>query len=161
MRASRLASNVFTPVKSVARNQLQNILRRLEWRLSRDAARFRIRLTSLQPMRSEPLREQNPQYDSQFHLAIRDVQTHETLWGLTETCPNGHSPREPRQKFRAGAGRNPLRIAKNHRSGAGCRETANKLVVLILASPDSAAMRFIRSNSIPSKRQGIPAPEFG
>lgn len=35
-------------------------------------------------MRSERLREQNPQYDSQFHLAIRDVKTHETLWGLTE-----------------------------------------------------------------------------
>ena len=45
---------------------------------------FEIRLTNLQPMRSEPLKEQNPQYDSQFHLAIRDVQTHETLWGLTE-----------------------------------------------------------------------------
>ena len=45
---------------------------------------FEIRLTSLQPMRSEPLKEQNPEYDSQFHLAIRDVKTHETLWGLTE-----------------------------------------------------------------------------
>ena len=45
---------------------------------------FEIRLTSVQPMRSEPLREQNPQYDSQFHLAIRDVKTHETMWGLTE-----------------------------------------------------------------------------
>ena len=45
---------------------------------------FEIRLTSVQLMRSEPLREQNPQYDSQFHLAIRDVKTHETMWGLTE-----------------------------------------------------------------------------
>jgi hypothetical protein len=45
---------------------------------------FEIRLTSLQPMRSEPLKDQNPQYDSQFRLAIRDVKTHETLWGLTE-----------------------------------------------------------------------------
>lgn len=45
---------------------------------------FEIRLTNLQPMRSEPLKEQNPQYDSQFRLAIRDVKTHETLWGLTE-----------------------------------------------------------------------------
>ena len=45
---------------------------------------FEISLTNLQPMRSEPLKEQNPEYDSQFHLAIRDVKTHETLWGLTE-----------------------------------------------------------------------------
>lgn len=101
---------------------------------------FEIGMTSLQPMRSERLREQNPQYDSQFHLAIRDVKTHETLWGIDRTCPNGRSPREPRQKFRAGPGRNPLGIAKNHRSGAGCRETANKLVVLILASPNSNAV---------------------
>ena len=43
-----------------------------------------IRLTLLQSRRSEPLGEQNPEYDSQFHLAIRDVKTHETLWGLTE-----------------------------------------------------------------------------
>lgn len=45
---------------------------------------FEIEMTSLQPMRSQRLREQNPQYDSQFHLAIRDVKTHETSWGLTE-----------------------------------------------------------------------------
>jgi hypothetical protein len=45
---------------------------------------FEIRLTMLQPMQSEPLREQNPRYDSQFHLAIREMKTHETLWGLTE-----------------------------------------------------------------------------
>lgn len=45
---------------------------------------FEIRLISSQPMRSEPLNDQNPQYDWQFHLAIRDVRTHETLWGLTE-----------------------------------------------------------------------------
>ena len=37
-----------------------------------------IRLTILQPSRRET------EYDSQFHLAIRDVKTHETLWGLTE-----------------------------------------------------------------------------
>jgi len=43
-----------------------------------------IRLILLQPRRSAPLGEQNPEYDSQFHLAIRDVKTHETLWGLTE-----------------------------------------------------------------------------
>jgi len=45
---------------------------------------FEIRLTNFQPHRSEPLGEQNVQYDSQFRLTIRDVQTHETLWGLTE-----------------------------------------------------------------------------
>lgn len=45
---------------------------------------FEIRLTILQPSRSAPLGQQNPQYDSQFHLAIRDVKTQETLWGLTE-----------------------------------------------------------------------------
>lgn len=45
---------------------------------------FEIRLTILQPTRSEPLNEQNPSYDSQFHLSIRDVKSHETLWGLTE-----------------------------------------------------------------------------
>jgi hypothetical protein len=42
---------------------------------------FEIRLTSLQPM---PLNNHIAQYDSQFHLTIRDVKTHETLWGLTE-----------------------------------------------------------------------------
>jgi len=41
---------------------------------------FEVRLTVLQPV---PAR-QYPSYDSQFHLAIRDVKTHETLWGLTE-----------------------------------------------------------------------------
>jgi len=45
---------------------------------------FEIRLTTVQPMESAPLGGQNPRYDSQFHLAIRDVKTHETLWGLTE-----------------------------------------------------------------------------
>src|SRR5215469_1703280 len=45
---------------------------------------FEIRLTMVQPMQSEPLREQNPRYDSQFRLVIRDAKTHETLWGLTE-----------------------------------------------------------------------------
>src|SRR5215472_6016151 len=46
---------------------------------------FEIRLTVIQPQRSDPFRgDTNPAYDSQFHLAIRDVRTHETLWGLTE-----------------------------------------------------------------------------
>jgi hypothetical protein len=45
---------------------------------------FEIRLTLLQPLPSEPLGNNNPGYDSLFHLAIRDVQTHEILWGLTE-----------------------------------------------------------------------------
>jgi hypothetical protein len=45
---------------------------------------FEIRLTMLEPMQSEPLGGQNPRYDSQFRLVIRDVKTHETLWGLTE-----------------------------------------------------------------------------
>ena len=41
---------------------------------------FEVRLTVLQT--SE--RQLPTSYDSQFHLAIRDVKTHETLWGLTE-----------------------------------------------------------------------------
>jgi len=45
---------------------------------------FEIRLIMLQPMQSEPLTVQNPRYDSQFHLAIRDLKTRQTLWGLTE-----------------------------------------------------------------------------
>jgi hypothetical protein len=46
---------------------------------------FEVRLTIVQPQRSHPLGgDNNPEYDSQFHLTIRDVMTHETLWGLTE-----------------------------------------------------------------------------
>ena len=46
---------------------------------------FEVRLTVMQPQRSEALGTDNyPASDSQFHLAIRDVKTHETLWGLTE-----------------------------------------------------------------------------
>ena len=45
---------------------------------------FEIRLTLLQPLRAQPLGYNNPQYDSLFQLAIRDVPTHEILWGLTE-----------------------------------------------------------------------------
>ena len=79
---------------------------------------FEIRLIMLQPMQSEPLTVQNPRYDSQFHLAIRDLKTRQTLVGIDRTCPNGRSPREPRQKFRAGAGSNPLGITKNRGSSA-------------------------------------------
>ena len=46
---------------------------------------FEVRLTIIQPQRSAPLGgDENPAYDSQFHLAIRDRKAHETLWGLTE-----------------------------------------------------------------------------
>jgi len=45
---------------------------------------FEIRLTLVQPQRSKPLEVNNPEYDSQFHLSIRDMKSHETLWGLTE-----------------------------------------------------------------------------
>jgi len=45
---------------------------------------FEIRLLVVQPQPSEPLGNNNPAYDSQFHLIIRDVKTHQTLWGLTE-----------------------------------------------------------------------------
>lgn len=45
---------------------------------------FEIRLTLVQPLRSEPLGNNNPGYDSLFRVAIREAQTHETLWGLTE-----------------------------------------------------------------------------
>ncbi len=45
---------------------------------------FEVRQTTMQPQRSHPLRgDNNPEYDSQFHLTIRDAMTHETLWGLT------------------------------------------------------------------------------
>lgn len=87
---------------------------------------FEIRLTNLQPTRSEPLKEEYPQYDSQFHLAIRDRKTHGNPVGIDRTCPNGHSPREPRQEFRAGTRGNPFGIAKNRGSGAGCDEAASE-----------------------------------
>lgn len=46
---------------------------------------FEVGLTVLQPQRSHPLGgDNNPEYDSQFRLTIRDVTTHETLWGFTE-----------------------------------------------------------------------------
>jgi len=47
-----------------------------------------VRQTTMQPQRSSPLGGggggSNPEYDSQFHLTIRDAITHEVLWGLTE-----------------------------------------------------------------------------
>ena len=45
---------------------------------------FEIRLTLVQPHRSKPLEVNDPEYDSLFHLSVRDMKTHETLWGLTE-----------------------------------------------------------------------------
>ena len=45
---------------------------------------FEIRLMVIRPQRSSPLGDDNPPYDSQFHLAIRDVKTNVILWGLTE-----------------------------------------------------------------------------
>jgi tol-pal system protein YbgF len=45
---------------------------------------FEIRLTLIQPRRANVLGDDKPEYDSQFHLIIRDVKAHETLWGLTE-----------------------------------------------------------------------------
>jgi hypothetical protein len=45
---------------------------------------FEVQLTLIQPLRSTPLGGENPPYDSLFHLTVRDVKTHETLWGLTE-----------------------------------------------------------------------------
>jgi hypothetical protein len=45
---------------------------------------FEISLTLIQVHRAEPLRETDPAYDSQFRLTLRDMQTHITLWGLTE-----------------------------------------------------------------------------
>jgi len=38
---------------------------------------FEIRLTLIQPRRAEVLGSGKPEYDSQFHLSIRDVTTHE------------------------------------------------------------------------------------
>jgi hypothetical protein len=44
-----------------------------------------LRPTIMQPQRSHPLAgDNNAEYDSQFHLAVRHVMTHETVWGLTE-----------------------------------------------------------------------------
>ncbi len=46
---------------------------------------FDVRLTIMQPQRSHPLGgDNNPEYDPQLHLTIRDGMPHETLWGLTE-----------------------------------------------------------------------------
>jgi hypothetical protein len=45
---------------------------------------FEVRLTILQPQSSHPLGgDANPAYDSQLYLTVRDVKTHQTLWGLT------------------------------------------------------------------------------
>lgn len=45
---------------------------------------FEIRLTVIRPQRSTLGGDNNPAYDSQFHLAIRDVKTNVIVWGLTE-----------------------------------------------------------------------------
>jgi hypothetical protein len=45
---------------------------------------FEISLTLIQVTRAEALKENETAYDSQFRLSIRDMQTHTTLWGLTE-----------------------------------------------------------------------------
>jgi hypothetical protein len=46
---------------------------------------FEIRMILVQFMRSDkPLEYKGIEYDSQFHLTIRDARTRETLWGLTE-----------------------------------------------------------------------------
>jgi hypothetical protein len=45
---------------------------------------FEVRLTLIQLLRADDYKTNQPAYDSQFRLAIRDIQTHETLWGLTE-----------------------------------------------------------------------------
>src|SRR5215472_13229344 len=44
------------------------------------------------------------------------------LVGIDRTRPDRRSPREPRQKLRNGAGKNPLGIEENRRSRASCRE---------------------------------------
>lgn len=43
-----------------------------------------IRLTVIQVTRMQGLTGNDVAYDSQFHLIVRDLQTHTTLWGLTE-----------------------------------------------------------------------------
>jgi len=45
---------------------------------------FEISLTLIQVTRAEGLKGNETAYDSQFRLAIREMQTHTTLWGLTE-----------------------------------------------------------------------------
>jgi hypothetical protein len=46
---------------------------------------FEISLTLIQVTRAEgALKGNEPAYDSLFRLTIRDLQTHTTLWGLTE-----------------------------------------------------------------------------
>lgn len=45
---------------------------------------FEVSLTLIQVTHPDTLKGGDPAYDSQFRLAIRDMQTHTTLWGLTE-----------------------------------------------------------------------------
>ncbi len=45
---------------------------------------FEIRLTVFQLQRERVLADDSPAFDSQFRVVIRDMKTHETLWGLTE-----------------------------------------------------------------------------
>lgn len=45
---------------------------------------FEVRLTVMRLQGEPGMHVTYPWYDYQFHLTIRDVVTHETLWGLTE-----------------------------------------------------------------------------
>jgi hypothetical protein len=45
---------------------------------------FEIRLSIFQLQRERVLSDDSPAFDSQFRVMIRDVKTHEKLWGLTE-----------------------------------------------------------------------------
>src|SRR6266550_1286663 len=71
-----------------------------------------IRLTLLQSRRSAPLGEQNPEYDSQFHLAIRDVKTHETVGGVTEPGQTGNLQGNREKNFEEAPAVNPSELRK-------------------------------------------------
>ena len=91
---------------------------------------FEIRLTLVQPRRSEPFGGNNPEYDSQFHLAIRDVKTHETLWGLTEHAQTAILQGNRDKNFEQALAGILSELRRNSGSGAGFREASNELVIL-------------------------------
>src|SRR5437899_455774 len=64
------------------------------------------------------------------------------LVGIDRTCPNGRSPREPRQKFRAGAGSNPLGITKNRGSSAVHGEERHHSSRLVQKLPAKICLHF-------------------
>ena len=89
---------------------------------------FEIRLTVMQPQRSEPLGgDYNQAYDSQFQLAIRDVKTHVILWGLTEHAQTAVLQGNRDKNFEQALAAYPIGTTKNSGPCAPCCAAAGQL----------------------------------